>query len=172
MRVSELAEILYHARIARMSKLDRTSASLMKMHAEYIDVAAARLLSEVGVDPGQTVEDADRLKLAMMGVERGVPAYEILRPRKHAEQGDTTADMLDDASRVTGSDDPFRELGRFQEFCMRARFPGLVEEDPTLPVRAWLNARGAALTDIPTAARLYFEWQREACRLFDAHRCT
>lgn len=169
MRVSELAEILYHARVAKLGKLDRTSAGIMKMHVEYIEVAATKLLAEVGVDPGRTADDADRLKVAMMGVERGTPAYEILRPRTRPAdtEGDETADLLDTVSRVTGSDDPFRELGRLQEFCMRARFSGIIEDDPTLPVRPWLDARKAVLTDITTATRLYVEWQREACRLFE-----
>lgn len=76
------------------------------------------------------------------------------------------SEYLTEAASISGSGDPFRELGRFQDFCLRARFDGLVEADPVLPVRAWLDTWEKTLTDITTAARLYVEWLREVTKMF------
>lgn len=160
---SKLADVLYHVRCAISSQKSR-SAGLLKTHLDYAQGSCLMCLESLGLRPGgESAEDADQLKLALMQVEMGkVPPLKM--PRRDMSPVET---CLDQASEVNGSIDLFRELGRFQEFCMRARFPGMVQEDGTLPVRPWIEAQGhQSLVDLREAAALYLEWTREVKEKF------
>ena len=95
---------------------------------------------------------------------------------------DTVATALQAAAEATGSGDELRELERLHVFCMRSIFAGTVEtdlggehlvlgplmdDDPVLPVRPWLEANGLhAPAGVEEAASLYLRWQRDACDLY------
>lgn len=160
--LSRLANALYHVRCALgIKKPGRGELGLIRMHLEYAESACKDLFEHVGVEVGSKAEDADHLKMTLQDIEigkPGVPVHRRVDPNLSPVEG-----ALDRAARESGSDDEFRELGRFQIFCMRARFPGMVEEDPDLPVRAWIEARDhVSLVDIREAADLFVQWQREA----------
>ena len=151
--------------------LDADQLKLASMRHMVGDMGGVQKNAEILRLQGELEQRTAELRKAENALETAHRDIERLRAQgRDTRTGDAPCpieDALVEAAGVTGSDDPFRELGRFQEFCMRSRYHGLVGEDPTLPVRPWVEARGhRSLVDLREAVRLYVEWQREACHLF------
>ncbi|MFI5297361.1 MAG: hypothetical protein ACHREM_04625 [Polyangiales bacterium] len=155
-RLSALAEALYQVRCARACLKVK---ELVKSHLEAAENACASALHGLGIEPGRTAEEADRIKLELLDVDIG----QIPRPREVPDNRTPLELALARAATESGSQDEFRELGRFQTFCMRATFHGMVDDDPDLPVKVWLDARGrTSIGDLRDAAALFVKWQAEA----------
>jgi hypothetical protein len=173
----DLAEALYHVRCLKALK----PKGLLKTHVDYAEHPLVGLLRAEGLDPGTSAEEVDNLKLHCMGQ---APAY--LQEGGMVARGRVEA-VLEEAAAVTGSGDDFRELGRFQLFCMRMKFSRpvdypndpeipdflqshqgpLVEDDKEVPVYTWCRSQGRspAIT-VAEAADLYLRWTEEVCKRF------
>jgi hypothetical protein len=166
-QAKDLAEILYQARCGLASK----PRGIIKFHLEMIEAPLAGLLREGGYDPGITADDADYLKLSLMDIPtRSLPAPPEPKVKivNQIIEKDIVAHLLDEASSVSGSECQFRELSRFQEFCIRMRYKDCIPDDPEIPVYQWVRDHNdkAPAADIIEAAKLYLEWTREVCRKF------
>lgn len=187
-----------------------------------VDLALRSSLHRLGENPGETMMEADAIKLRMMGlgaracaaaprpeqdeavrriaeleaqlaearhdleIARGNARdlrrqFDALRqqpaalPQPVADDAPTVDDLLEQAGEASGSDDPWRELGRFAEFCARITFagdmesdlvpsgviPAVIPDDPDLPVAPWVRAeeRQPPAT-ILEAAELYLAWTK------------
>lgn len=162
-RFERLANVIYHLRCAAMAL---KSKMMVKTHLDYAEASCVQFIEELGLHVGTTAEEADQLKFALMNTKlRGRPA--LPPPKRIPSNISPLEELLLEAATNSGSNDEFRELGRLQIFCMRARFPGAVEEDPDLPVRPWIVSRGhESLVDLREAARLFNQWSLETFEIF------
>lgn len=156
----ETTDALYHLRLAMKAGKVPPMVAMSMRDAEGV---LERLLAAEGLDPGPRGDPghADALKLRILRGEVGPVEREPETPA-----GPTIEDCLEKAQELDNGVDEFRELGRLQQFCMRARFPGVVEEDPILPVKTWLEQRGETVSSVAQAGRLFVEWTRDAANAF------
>lgn len=160
-----VADALYFVRCMQLEKL----RGLTKAYAGDIERALCAALEEAGHAPGETAEDADALKLRLMGQTPPAGYGEGSAPTGRLEAA------LEETADLTGSDSVWRQLERFTLFCSRMRFSkpglGIVEDDKLLPVYSWCRADGREpAADLTEASELYLAWTQEAIQQFKAMR--
>ena len=154
MKLSDLAELCY--RLRGRGKKDSISRDDLREIEEW----AVSCLRDRGFDPGRTADSADGLKLRLI---RGEDA-EVVGETK----GDDVASRLYEVVRLDGCDiTPYKAVGRWADFVNRVVLaPKLMDDDPVLPVAAWIQRRPVDTGDFADLARAFAEWTEEANAAF------
>ena len=113
MNIGELKdtiEVLFHLRCLQRPKTGH------KLHVEMALMLVGDLLHDNGLDPGETEDDAEKLKLNIIEASSHPSGFFPAPTRMEA--------VLEETARLTGSISPFRELSRFNVFCSKMKKHG------------------------------------------------
>lgn len=180
-----VCEALYHLR----SIGTKVALAAAKTHLPWARMALEDAVRR-HIDLGDGAAAADYAKMLLSGHPRSaLGAYDAAARQEPAspDQAETAlrrvtrarkliSQCLGEAAEADNSLSVFKNLGRFAQFCDRARYAGeftdatgvqhcgLIPDDPVLPVVSWLQARGCYPLDedVGAAAELYAQWSREA----------
>lgn len=149
MNIHELKDIvdaLIHLRCLKKPRSRR-------LHTETATLLLSQLVQDSGYDPGDTEDDAEKLKLSLLTTEpqSSQSGFHVLYKQLDV--------VLEQTAKITGTFDLFRELQRFCSFCSKMRGSGSPQDPTSMSIYTWCReGQRYPATTLDGASKLYLQW--------------
>jgi len=111
----------------------------------------SQTVQDNGYDPGDTEDDAKKLKLSLLDSVPSQSGFHLLYRQLDV--------VLEQTAKITGTFDLFRELQRFCSFCSKMKGHGISQDPMGMSIYNWCReGQRYPATTLDGASKLYLQW--------------